>query len=281
MRAPRRYPPDLLARTAAESSSLVDMLRRLGTPLGSGSLAYLRRRLDHYGIDCAHFTNEPLPDSPRRTYPRALLEEAAAHSTSVRGVLDRIGVPPYDSAYSHIRRRLDALGIDTSHFTGGWGRGPALPPQNELTAAVKASTSIAGVLRHLGLPDNSSTRRRIAHGLSAYRLSTAHFTGQRQGRGIPSPRRKTAEAILRPLPPGAPRTKTALLRRALDERGVPHRCTACGTGNVWHGKRLVLEVDHINGDPLDNRVGNLRYLCPSCHSQTRTFSRRRSSREKA
>ncbi|WP_338933320.1 HNH endonuclease signature motif containing protein [Streptomyces netropsis] len=53
-----------------------------------------------------------------------------------------------------------------------------------------------------------------------------------------------------------------------------HVCSACGIGGTWQGKRLVLEIDHINGDRLDNRVDNLRYLCPSCHSQTRTFSNR-------
>ncbi|MFE7410356.1 HNH endonuclease [Streptomyces laurentii] len=41
------------------------------------------------------------------------------------------------------------------------------------------------------------------------------------------------------------------------------------------GRRLVLEIDHANGDRLDNRAENLRYLCPSCHSQTGTFSNRR------
>ncbi|WP_420717446.1 HNH endonuclease [Streptomyces sp. WM6378] len=35
-----------------------------------------------------------------------------------------------------------------------------------------------------------------------------------------------------------------------------------------------MEIDHVNGDRLDNRRENLRYLCPSCHSQTGTFSNR-------
>ncbi|MGI5528329.1 HNH endonuclease signature motif containing protein [Streptomyces syringium] len=55
---------------------------------------------------------------------------------------------------------------------------------------------------------------------------------------------------------------------------MPRVCSACGIGETWQGKRLVLEIDHINGDRLDNRADNLRYLCPSCHSQTRTFSNR-------
>ncbi|MFE1246509.1 HNH endonuclease [Streptomyces sp. NPDC058766] len=66
-----------------------------------------------------------------------------------------------------------------------------------------------------------------------------------------------------------------LLRRALDDLGVPHVCGECGTGESWQGRRLVLEIDHIDGDRLDNRIENLRYLCPSCHGQTRTHSRPR------
>ncbi|MDK1473775.1 HNH endonuclease [Streptomyces sp. 549] len=54
---------------------------------------------------------------------------------------------------------------------------------------------------------------------------------------------------------------------------MAHVCVACGQSDLWHGRPLVLEIDHINGDRWDNRRQNLRFLCPSCHSQTRTFSR--------
>ena len=76
------------------------------------------------------------------------------------------------------------------------------------------------------------------------------------------------------LAPGGARTKTVLLRRALDDLGVSHVCGECGIGDTWQGGRLVLEIDHINGDRLDNRQENLRYLCPSCRSQTSTFANR-------
>lgn len=39
----------------------------------------------------------------------------------------------------------------------------------------------------------------------------------------------------------------------------------------WNGKPIRLELDHINGVNHDNRLENLRLLCPNCHSQTDTF----------
>ncbi|MFJ9471856.1 HNH endonuclease signature motif containing protein [Streptomyces caniferus] len=268
------YTRDLLTRTAGVSTSRVDMLRRLDAPLGSSSYRYLGDRLRHYGIDTTHFVDEPLPRRPRRAYTRPLLSEAAARSHSIRDMLAHLDVPPYGSAYSHLRKRLDHFGIDTSHFTCRRS-GSLLLPRGELAKAVAASHSLAEVLRRLRSTGRTASRHSIKRGIAEYGLPTAHFTGQGHARGLPSPARRSSDDILRPLGPGSRREKTVLLRRALDEKGVPRTCRACGIGDIWQGRRLVLEIDHISGDRLDNRLENLRYLCPSCHSQTRTFSRRR------
>ncbi|MFA9445403.1 HNH endonuclease [Egicoccus sp. AB-alg6-2] len=39
---------------------------------------------------------------------------------------------------------------------------------------------------------------------------------------------------------------------------------------AWRGRPLSLHLDHISGDPRDNRLENLRLLCPNCHAQTPT-----------
>ncbi len=64
------------------------------------------------------------------------------------------------------------------------------------------------------------------------------------------------------------------LRKALLNRGVPHECALCGQPPVWKGFELTLHVDHIDGNALDCRPENLRFLCPNCHSQTPTFGTR-------
>ncbi|MCX4484925.1 HNH endonuclease [Streptomyces anulatus] len=268
-----KYPCDLLERSAATSSSLVDVLRHLGAPMGSRSLRYVRDRLAHYGIDTAHFVEESLPARERRQYPRELLAGAAARSHSIREMFTYMGLPPSDSPYGYLRKRLDRLGIDTSHFTSGRRYGTPSAPRTALVEAVAEARSLTGVLRTLGLGDNSTARARVKRDIERYGLSMAHFTGQGHGRGTRSPDRKSATEILRRLDAGASRTKTTQLRRALDDIGVPHVCAKCGTGDIWRGRRLVLEIDHIDGDRLDNRRENLRYLCPSCHSQTQTFSK--------
>lgn len=64
-------------------------------------------------------------------------------------------------------------------------------------------------------------------------------------------------------------TKARLLRDGLK----PNRCERCGL-TEWQGKPLTLALHHINGDRLDNRLENLRLLCPNCHSQTDNFAGR-------
>ena len=59
----------------------------------------------------------------------------------------------------------------------------------------------------------------------------------------------------------------------LQNKLLPYKCSICGI-TKWNGKTLSLELDHINGINNDNRLTNLRFLCPNCHSQTTTYGAR-------
>lgn len=68
----------------------------------------------------------------------------------------------------------------------------------------------------------------------------------------------------------------SLKRRLVSEGILEEKCDVCDILPSWNGKSLTLQLDHRNGIYNDNRLTNLRLLCPNCHSQTLNFAGRRS-----
>jgi len=66
--------------------------------------------------------------------------------------------------------------------------------------------------------------------------------------------------------------RTQILKNRLIEEKIKFSiCEECGQTENWNNKYLVLELHHINSDNTDNRLENLKILCPNCHSQTLNF----------
>lgn len=59
------------------------------------------------------------------------------------------------------------------------------------------------------------------------------------------------------------------IRRYILEK-QKYKCDTCGITD-YNNVPITLELDHVNGNSLDNSEGNLRCLCPNCHSQTNTY----------
>jgi len=72
---------------------------------------------------------------------------------------------------------------------------------------------------------------------------------------------------------GRPRNRCHVKARLLAAGVKAARCDECGI-DAWRGQPLSLELHHVNGDGHDNRLQNLRLLCPNCHSQTENWGGR-------
>jgi DNA-binding transcriptional ArsR family regulator len=78
----------------------------------------------------------------------------------------------------------------------------------------------------------------------------------------------------------APRSRGHLKLRLLAAGLKFNRCEVCGIAE-WLGRPLSMALHHVNGDGRDNRLENLQFLCPNCHSQTENFSGRKRGRLEA
>lgn len=135
-----------------------------------------------------------------------------------------------------------------------------------LEEVVKNSISLSEVLKKLGKKQAGGTQSHYKNRINRLGLDISHFLGQGHNKGKKNNKRKKIEEILIKRE-GHNRAKPHFLRRALIESGIKYECSNCKCKNEWMGFPLVLDVDHINEDWLDDRIENLRFLCPNCHSQ--------------
>lgn len=61
---------------------------------------------------------------------------------------------------------------------------------------------------------------------------------------------------------------------------IEYKCDICKQLPMWNGKILTLHLDHKNGNKGDNRIKNLKFLCPNCHEQTDTMRGRKINERK-
>ena len=137
---------------------------------------------------------------------------------------------------------------------------------------LKKSSTISEVLFKLGytVKGNSWGYSQVKRRMDDLNLDYSIFKGKSAVIKITKLNNVRKEDILKE---NCKHQRTVLRRYVIKNNLIPYKCAICGC-TKWQGKTLSLELDHINGINNDNRLENLRFLCPNCHSQTSTYGSR-------
>lgn len=132
-----------------------------------------------------------------------------------------------------------------------------------LETIVRESNSWAIVCRKLGIKPATGSQTYIKKRVQIMGIKFSHFIGKQWNKGRAfGPKRILKYFLIK----DGPFINSHFLKLRLIKEGVKeNKCEWCGLSE-WLEEELPLELDHINSDHNDNRLENLKILCPNCHA---------------
>jgi hypothetical protein len=236
--------------------------RDLGSNPSSPAQVSIRRGCEHAFV----------PWKPR--YTRAEAAAAIAVSRTWADVLRYLGMSPYGKNHQTIRKWAARWDIDAGHLPPYRPRGAPRFTKVEADAAIAASRSWTEALRRLGLCPTGANPRTLKQWAATWGIRSDHFdphAASIAGLKRQHQRKPLSEILVE----GSTFSRSNLKGRLYDEGVKQPVCELCGQDENWNGRRMSLILDHVNGVRNDNRLENLRIVCPNCAATLETHCGRK------
>ena len=141
-------------------------------------------------------------------------------------------------------------------------------PISVIEGLVKSSDTFIEVAQKLGYTNKGGAYRTLRKRIENHNIDCSHMTHIGKKRIAKKVIIVTSKEALVENSPYSQSTIRAIIAR---ENLIEYKCSICGLEAMWNNKPLTLTLDHINGNNKDNRLENLRYVCPNCDRQLDTF----------
>jgi hypothetical protein len=147
--------------------------------------------------------------------------------------------------------------------------------EQQLRDAVAVSLNYSEALRHIRLRTSGGNHRTLQKYVRLWGISVEHFDPDVARAAA---LRRTATPLAEILVEGSTFHRGHLKQRLYESGLKERRCELCGQGEIWRGAEMGLILDHVNGVATDNRIENLRIVCPNCNATLDTHCGRANRR---
>jgi len=216
------------------------------------------------------------------------IKETVKECFSIGATLRKLGFKSTTGTRQKIKEIIKENLIDISHFDRNKAislfRENNVFPRwdiNKLKESIKTSTNRGEVLVKMGLRKAGGNYNTIQKYIKQYNIDISHFIPPFSSyvamvNSVKKNARKNEDIFCE----NSSVCRSVVRSRIIRDSLIEYKCRDCGITTIWNNKKITLQLEHINGVFNDNRLINLCWLCPNCHSQTDTYTGRNPGRWK-
>jgi len=261
------------------SNSFTEVTINLGYDPKIGNIKKnIERLIKRNNISVEHFDNVKQKKESKNRYEKNKLIDLVSNFNTFKDILLELDLLAISSNYIQLKKYLKEYNIDYSHIKTVSGvqkdKNNEKYDRDRLLKLVNESSNLSDVLKKLNIRAAGGNFVTLKKWLNKYNIDTSHFF--RDYSYLKSVNTKDLKNIL----VKESNFSRTSLKNKLYKEGVKQRvCELCGQNEEWRGKKMTLILDHINGIYNDNRIENLRIVCPNCNSTLDTHCGKNNSKK--
>jgi hypothetical protein len=255
---------EFFEKAIVDSNSFSEVCIKLGFDPKKGNIkSNVERKIKRLGLITSHFETVKMKQN---RWDKEKIGKLIKTCTTYKDILLELDYLPIETNYRKLKKLLNEWGLEftpTKAIKNKWRK-------DIISDVVNSSFSYRECLRKLNINSIGGNHYTLKKYIELYNLNTTHFNIEKCFK----PKKDITEYLI----VNSKCSRTNLKRRLLEEGYLENKCCLCGQDKNWNGFKISLILDHTNGIPNDNRLENLRIVCPNCNAGLDTFTGKNKNR---